>query len=97
MELLLTYDKNNISASIIKKLEEKVIPQPDFNLQSVERCSFATKFLYMWCRAMYDYYNVYVKTQPLRETLEKTNKLLEEKTAELRVKKEALEKINRKI
>lgn len=71
--------------------------RPEFTFASVERCSFATKFLYMWVKAMMDYYKVYTETRPLREKLVQMRKIVEEKTAELKIKKDALEKINKKI
>lgn len=82
---------------MIKKLEEKVMTRPEFNFASVERCSFATKFLYMWVKAMVDYYKVYTETKPLREKLVEMRRIVEEKTAELKIKKDALDKVNRKI
>lgn len=51
----------------------------------------------MWVKAMYDYYRVYTETRPLREQLIAMRKIVEEKTAELRVKKEELERVNEKI
>ncbi len=71
--------------------------RPEFTFSSVERCSFATKFLYMWVKAMADYYKVYTETKPLREKLVEMRKIVEEKTAELKIKKDALDKINSKI
>ena len=97
LEILMTYDKNSINPQHIKKLEEKVLSQPEFSLQAAEKCSFATKFLFMWVKAMYDYYRVFTDTKPLREQLIQMRKIVEEKTAELRVKKDALERINNRI
>ena len=51
----------------------------------------------MWVKAMYDYFRVFTDTKPLREKLAAMRKIVDEKTAELRIKKEALEKINKKI
>ena len=51
----------------------------------------------MWVKAMYDYYRVFTDTKPLREQLIQMRKIVEEKTAELRVKKDALERINNRI
>jgi len=97
MEWLQTFDKDNISPATMKKLEEKVLGQPEFNFAAVERCSFATKFLFMWVKAMVDYYKVFVETKPLREQLLSVRKIVEEKMEELRVKKAELEEINKKI
>jgi len=44
---------------MIKKLEEKITCRPEFTFNAVERTSYATKFLYMWVKAMWDYYKVY--------------------------------------
>lgn len=46
---------------------------------------------------MVDYYKVFTETKPLREKLVSVKKLVEEKTAELKIKKEALEEVNKKI
>lgn len=97
LDLLLSYDKDAITAATIKKMEEKILNQPEFTLAAVERCSFATKFLFMWCKAMVDYYKVYTETKPLREKLIEMRRIVDEKTKELKIKKEALEKINKTI
>ena len=86
LECLLTYDKDNISAATIKKLEEKVLGQSDFNFEAVARCSFACKFLFLWCQAMVDYYKVFTETKPLRDKLVEMRKIVEVKQAELRIK-----------
>jgi dynein heavy chain, axonemal len=46
---------------------------------------------------MYDYYKIFTETKPLREKLVEVRKLVEIKTAELKVKKDALEEVNKKI
>ena len=46
---------------------------------------------------MYDYNKVYLETKPLRDQLNATQKLLAEKTAFLKTKKDALDEVNRKI
>ena len=97
LDLLQKFDKTSIQGSMIKKLEEKITCRPEFTFAAVERTSFATKFLYMWVKAMWDYYKVYTETKPLREKLLVMRQIVEEKTAELKVKKEALDKINNKI
>lgn len=97
LDLLMSYDKDAINAAYVAKLEQKVISQPEFSLHSVEKCSFATKFLYMWVKAMYDYFKVFTETKPLREQLIQMKKIVEEKTAELKIKKDELEKVNQRI
>ena len=51
----------------------------------------------MWVKAMMDYYKVYAETRPLREKLVAMRKIVQEKTAELKIKKDSLEKVNRRI
>lgn len=69
LDMLMVYDKDNISAPLIKKLEQVVVCRPEFTFSAVERCSHATKFLYMWVKAMMDYFKVFTETKPLREKL----------------------------
>lgn len=70
---------------------------PTFNLESVAKCNVASKYLFLWVQAMYDYYTVYTTTKPLREKLIFMRKLVEEKNASLAIKKSELAKINKKI
>lgn len=44
----------------------------------------------MWVTAMVDYHKVFTETEPLREKLEEMKKLVSEKTAELKLKKDEL-------
>ena len=57
MESLVAYDKDNIPATILKKLA-KYIAMEDFNPEKVGKVSGAAKGLCMWCCAM----DVYVLT-----------------------------------
>jgi dynein heavy chain, axonemal len=95
--MLQNYKKDFINPRNIKQLEEKVLIKPEFNFQAVERTSFATKFLYLWVNAMLGYYKVFTETKPLREKLAEMRKIVQEKTEELKIKKEALDKVNKRI
>jgi dynein heavy chain len=97
LEMLRTYDKDNINPAFIYKLEQRIMTDPDFNLERAKQCSFAVKFLYSWVRAMYDYNKVYIETRPLRDKLAHTRHILSEKTAFLNEKKAQLDECNRKI
>ena len=46
---------------------------------------------------MSDYYKVFTTTQPLREKLVDMKRVVAEKTEELKIKKDALEKVNSRI
>lgn len=71
--------------------------QPDFTYSKIESSSYACKYLFLWVKAMVDYYKVFTETKPLREKLVTVKKLVEEKTIELKLKKDALEEVNKKI
>lgn len=75
----------------------KIIPSPNYNLEKASACSLAIKMIFIWSKAMYDYNNVFLETQPLRDELAKANKIVQEKMALLAEKKEMLAKIEAKI
>lgn len=97
LDLLTNFDKDNIQAATILRLEQKVFSFPDFTYDKVQGSNYACKYLFLWVKAMYDYYKIFTETRPLREKLVTVKKLVEEKTAELKVKKDALEEVNKKI
>lgn len=69
LKMIELYDKNNITDIAIKGLKEKVIYKPEFDYHQVERSSYAAKYLQMWVKCMYQYNEVYTKTEPLRKEL----------------------------
>lgn len=72
LDTLLNYDKENISPRYIQLLNDKVYNGPfkeNFNFEKAQSCSLAIKFIFLWVQAMYDFHNVFVKTQPLRDKL----------------------------
>ena len=97
MKDLIEYKKENINPALIKKLQEKIMIDPEFTLERAKTGSYAIQFLYLWCKAMFDFNKVFLETKPLREKLEATQKLLAEKTAFLKEKMDALAEVNKKI
>lgn len=97
LDILKTYEKESVNPALILKLETKILPNKDFTYQRASDCSFALKFLYSWVKAIYDFNDVFTKTQPLRDQLMSVKKVVAEKTYELQIKKEALEKVNNRI
>lgn len=73
------FDKNNINPAYIKKLEEKVLKDPKFNEKDAWNGSKAAGYLYGWVKAQYDYYKVYVTTEPLRKQLIEIEAIVSEK------------------
>jgi dynein heavy chain, axonemal len=55
LESLLTFDKDNIPAPIIKTIREKFIPNPEFVPEKVKVASSAAEGLCKWVRAMDQY------------------------------------------
>ena len=53
VEILKNYDKNNVPNHVIIKIEQLILPDPEFNIQRVQQCSAALKHLYQWVLAMY--------------------------------------------
>ena len=97
MNDLVTYKKESINSVLIKRLQEKIMSDSEFTYERAKGASYAIQFLYLWVKAMYDFNKVFNETRPLREKLEATQKLLAEKTAELKIKMDALEEVNNKI
>jgi len=69
LDILKTYDKDNVNPALITKLENKILHHKDFTYQRATECSYALKFLYSWVKAIYDYHKIYTETQPLRDEL----------------------------
>ena len=70
---------------------------PKFNEADAYGGSKATGYLFGWVKAMYDFNKVFTETEPLRKQLDEVKRVVEVKQAELKEKKEMLEKINEKI
>ena len=94
IDRLKNYDKEHINPDFIKELEKKVLPDPDFNKVRIQNVSQPCGYLFSWIKAMYDFHQVFQNTQPLRDKLAVSEKIVEEKTRELNEKKAALDKIN---
>lgn len=76
---------------------DKIMGDPEFTLERAKSSSYAIQFLYLWVKAMFDFNKVFKETQPLREKLEATQKILDEKTKFLNEKMAALDAVNKKI
>lgn len=94
---LLDYDKEKITPEIIKNYETKIRSQESYTYENAFKANLALSFLYKWCDAMYEFDKTYRETAPLRAKLDAAEKVVREKTAELKEKKDALEEINNKI
>ncbi|GAX80571.1 hypothetical protein CEUSTIGMA_g8008.t1 [Chlamydomonas eustigma] len=68
LDSLLTYDKDNISDSVIKKVEP-YIQMEEFTPEAVSKVSKACTSICMFVRAMYVYHNVALQVEPKRAAL----------------------------
>lgn len=94
IHLLLNFDKTAITEGQIWLLREKVLSQPDFNLNTVSHTSQATKYLYLWVVSMEQWYQKWSNTKPLRENLHDTKILLKNLGAKLKEKTAAGAQLN---
>lgn len=94
---LKSYKKESVNPALIAMLEKEIIPQPDFTQQRANDCSFAVSFIFLWINAIYTFHKVFTETQPLRDELKRVEAIVEEKTAILKVKKDELDKINKRL
>lgn len=90
-------EKDNIPQDRIKRLEEKVMIQPDFEKNRVEKSNEAAKYLHMWIMAMYSYNKIFLNTQPLRDELHLKKKEVAEMQLQLQEKRKELDKVNATI
>lgn len=66
MKDLTEYKKDSINPALIKKLNERIMGDPEFTLDRAKTASYAIQFLYLWVKAMFDFNKVYNETRPLR-------------------------------
>ena len=90
-------EKDNIPLDRIRRLEEKIMTNPEFAKERVEKSNEAAKYLHMWIMAMYQYNKIFLKTQPLRDELAQKKQELAAKQLQLHEKKRELEKVNATI
>lgn len=97
LDFLKEYDRDQIKASQIQKLDQQCKSNPMFTAKDTAKANFAIQFLFKWVDAMYNYYKIFTETKPLREQLEVSQKIVAATQEKLKVKKEALDLINTKI
>jgi len=76
LDSLMNYDKDNIPADIIKKIDN-YMTREDFTPESIAKVSKACTSICMWVRAMHTYYLVSVSVAPKRAKLAEAQASLE--------------------
>lgn len=101
LESLKTYDKDNISPVIMKRIRERFIDHPDFQPAVIKNVSSACEGLCKWVRAMEVYDRVAKVVAPKRERLREAEGKLEiqmhklnQKRAELKLVEDRLQALN---
>jgi len=96
LDILMTYDKENIPADVIKKIGP-YIEREDFTPEAISKVSKACTSICMWARAMHTYYQVSVSVAPKRANLQRAQASLEVTMGELAVAKATLKKVEDKL
>eukprot|EP01033_Poteriospumella_lacustris_P000280 gene286-182_t len=91
-----TYDKDNIPAHTIAKIEE-YYNDPNFTPEIIAKSSTACKAMCMWSRAMYKYYQVTLVVEPKKKLLAEAQKSLDETMTILRGAQATLKEAEDKI
>ena len=76
-DMLLYFDKENISDSVYKKLT-RFCDDPETTPQSVAKCSFAAMAICQWIHAVHVYHTVYRKITPMMHSLDQAKEELNE-------------------
>ena len=96
LQKLMTYDKDNIPQSLIKKLQ-KYVNNPDFVPEKIEKVSKACKSMCMWVRAMDVYARIIREVEPKKKKLAAAEAELEIVMAGLKEKQDMLQAVEDKI
>lgn len=96
MQELVEFDKDNIPASVLKKLS-KYVKQEGFTVEVVQRVSKAATSLCMWCHAMDVYSKVAKEVGPKKAKLDEMNAKLENANTTLAQKQAELKEVLDKV
>ncbi|CAG9466771.1 unnamed protein product [Pedinophyceae sp. YPF-701] len=96
LDALMTYDKDNIAASVIEKIQP-YMQMEEFVPEAVARVSKAATSICMWVRAMYTYHQVALSVEPKRQALAKAEAELAETMEQLAEAQAKLRAVQDKI
>ncbi len=97
LDLLRAYDKDNIPPSVMKRIRERYIPNPEFNPNIVRHVSAACEGLCRWVRAMEVYDRVIKIVAPKRAKLQEAEQELTRQMKRLSEKHTQLQQISDKL
>eukprot|EP00033_Pygsuia_biforma_P005625 GCRY01006214.1.p1 GENE.GCRY01006214.1~~GCRY01006214.1.p1 ORF type:complete len:1920 (-),score=585.98 GCRY01006214.1:315-5459(-) len=96
MSYLFNYDKDNMSDSVLKKID-RYCSDPDFNPTKVGKVSIAAKSLCMWVIAIQQYGHVYRHVAPKKMALSSAQNALAKKQNALNDSRTRLQEITDKV
>ena len=97
LESLLTFDKDNISPTIMKTIREKYIPNADFVPEKIKTASSAAEGLCKWVRAMDQYDKVAKVVAPKKAKLKEAESSLAVAMESLETKRSQLREVQAKL
>nr|CAD7400376.1 unnamed protein product [Timema cristinae] len=97
LESLVQFDKDHIPIRVIKQLEEKILPDENFDPDKVKTASSAAEGLCKWVLAICKYDKVAKVIAPKREALEKAQTEFSVAMAALEIKRAQLREVEEKL
>ena len=97
LESLLTFDKDNIPANLMKIIREKYITNPEFVPEKIKTASSAAEGLCKWVRAMDQYDQVAKVVAPKKAKLKEAEASLSTAMKSLEVKRAQLREVQAKL
>ncbi|ESO88893.1 hypothetical protein LOTGIDRAFT_125424 [Lottia gigantea] len=97
LDSLREYDKDNIPSTIMKKIRDKYISNPDFDPAIIKNISSACEGLCKWVRAMDIYDSVIKVVAPKQRSLKAAESVLAEQMAKLHQTQAELKEVTDKL
>ncbi|CAH2307190.1 dynein heavy chain 3, axonemal [Pelobates cultripes] len=97
LESLKVFDKDNIAPAIMKRIREKFIGNPDFQLSVIKNVSSACEGLCKWVRALEVYDRVAREVAPKRERLKEAEGKLAVQMKQLNIKRAELKAVEDRL
>ena len=93
---ILTYDKDNMKASVINKVQ-KLLKKENWDVAKIKKASVPAGVVATWVEAMETFYRVNLVVIPKKEQLKKARAEVAVLMEQLKEKKEALDKVEKEL
>ena len=81
------YKKEKLTKQKIAALEEKCLHHPRWNILDAKSANKAIYYFFIWVEAVVKYFKLFNETIPMRNELEKTTSLFQDKSKEVEIVK----------